>query len=115
MRFFLYRQHNLVLTLTQQTKEEYGDYNYHRYRGSCIGRPRRWCCILRSKSPFQGYHRQGGARRRDAEKGEGDLTLRMDVKTNDEIGQIAQDINTFVELSYIGLKLDMEQLSFDFI
>lgn len=32
------------------------------------------------------------------EKGEGDLTLRMDVKTNDEIGQIAQDINTFVEL-----------------
>lgn len=32
------------------------------------------------------------------EKGEGDLTLRVDVKTNDEIGQIAQDINTFVEL-----------------
>ena len=32
------------------------------------------------------------------EKGEGDLTLRMDVKTNDEIGQIAQDINIFVEL-----------------
>lgn len=31
-------------------------------------------------------------------KGEGDLTLRIEVKSNDEIGQIAQDINAFVEL-----------------
>lgn len=32
------------------------------------------------------------------EKGEGDLTMRIDVKTNDEIGQLASGINAFIEI-----------------
>ncbi len=35
---------------------------------------------------------------RSIENNEGDLTVRIDVKSKDEIGQIAADINTFVEL-----------------
>ena len=48
------------------------------------------------------------------QKGEGDLTIRIDAKSNDEIGQIAKDINEFVALlqeSMLSMKSNSELMT----
>lgn len=47
--------------------------------------------------PITSLHRELGSITDSIQKGEGDLTRRIDVRTQDEVGQLGEGINTFIE------------------